>query len=183
MADSLSAAGTFGAIVRWLDEPSWKRAAVFGVAFGFGALCKFSCIAFVGVACLVLLLVRRRNPLQLLIAPATAFATIAAGYAFRLAPFFNGIRGIVALDREGFLSYAEQRESGPGDRRRVVRREGRVAEDHRLRREEGERDQRLRLVENAAREERGDDDQRGDEKAVLHGTWYSRIPFPTISYG
>lgn len=53
---------------------------------------------------------RTRRPfpydLQLAIAPVTAFATIAVGYAFHLAPFFDGIRGIVALDREGFLSYA-----------------------------------------------------------------------------
>ncbi|HEY2093558.1 MAG TPA: glycosyltransferase family 39 protein [Thermoanaerobaculia bacterium] len=135
--DTAAIAGTALALlafVRWLDEPSRKRAAVFGVAFGFGALCKFSCIPFVGIACLVLLMFRRRKrgadvssarprgsaaiaahertrrpfpyDLQLAIAPVTAFATIAVGYAFHLAPFFDGIRGIVALDREGFLSYA-----------------------------------------------------------------------------
>ena len=107
--DTAAMAGTavgLLAFVRWLDEPSWKRAAVFGVAYGFGALCKFSCPLFVAAGCAVLLLFRRRNPLQLLIAPVTAFATIAAGYAFHLGPFFQGMRGIFALDREGFLSYA-----------------------------------------------------------------------------
>jgi hypothetical protein len=94
------------AFVRWLDKPTLARAAVFGVAYGFGALCKFSCLLFVAAGCLVLLLFRRRNPLQLLIAPVTAFATIAVGYAFHLAPFFDGLRGIFALDREGFISYA-----------------------------------------------------------------------------
>ena len=107
--DAAAVAGTavgLLAFVRWLDEPSWKRAAVFGVAYGFGALCKFSCLPFVAAGCAVLLLFRRRNPLQLLIVPVTAFATVALGYAFHLAPFFNGMRGIFALDREGFLSYA-----------------------------------------------------------------------------
>ena len=107
--DTAAVAGTalgLLAFVRWLDEPSWKRAALFGVAYGFGALCKFSCLLFVAAGCAVLLLFRRRNPLQLLIAPLTAFATIAAGYAFHLEPFFVGMRAIFALDREGFLSYA-----------------------------------------------------------------------------
>jgi 4-amino-4-deoxy-L-arabinose transferase-like glycosyltransferase len=107
--DTAAVAGTalgLLAFVRWLDEPSWKHGAVFGVAFGFGALCKFSCIPFVGAGCAVLLVFRRRNPLQLLIAAVTAFATVAVGYGFHLAPFFHGIRGIVELDREGFLSYA-----------------------------------------------------------------------------
>jgi hypothetical protein len=122
------------AFVRWLDQPTLARAAVFGVAYGFGALCKFSCLPFVAAACLVLLLFRKPKRgadvssarprdsaavaahertgrplpyrLQLLIAPITAFATIAAGYAFHLAPFYNGLRGIFALDREGFMSYA-----------------------------------------------------------------------------
>ncbi|HEX7191459.1 MAG TPA: glycosyltransferase family 39 protein [Thermoanaerobaculia bacterium] len=107
--DAAAVAGTalgLLAFVRWLDEPSLARAAVFGVAYGFGALCKFSCLLFVAAACAVLFLYRRRNPLQLLIAPVTALATIAIGYAFHLAPFFHGMRAIFALDREGFLSYA-----------------------------------------------------------------------------
>jgi hypothetical protein len=54
----------------------------------------------------VLLLFRRRNSLHLLIAPVTAFATVAVGYAFHLGPFFHGLRAIISLDREGFLSYA-----------------------------------------------------------------------------
>jgi hypothetical protein len=92
MHDTAAVAGTALALlafVQWLDEPTWKRAAVF-VAAGYA----------------VLLLSRKRNPLQLLIAPVTAFATIAAGYAFHLGPFFHGIRAIFALDREGFRSYA-----------------------------------------------------------------------------
>jgi hypothetical protein len=107
--DTAAVAGTALALlafVQWLDEPTWKRAAVFGAAYGFGALCKFSCLVFVATGCAVLLLSRKRNPLQLLIAPVTAFATIAAGYAFHLGPFFHGLRAIFALDREGFLSYA-----------------------------------------------------------------------------
>ncbi len=107
--DTAAVAGTalgLLAFVRWRDEPSWQRAALFGVAYGFGALCKFSAPLFVAAGCVVLLLFRWRNPLQLVIAPVTAFATIAAGYAFHLAPFFHGMRGILAVDREGFVSFA-----------------------------------------------------------------------------
>lgn len=116
------------AFIRWLDKPSLARAAILGVAYGFAALCKFSCIAFVPAACGAIFVARivhdaalRRGAVRalatILAVPLTASLTIWAGYAFTVgkagkfakfpAPaFFEGIAGILQVDREGFLSYA-----------------------------------------------------------------------------
>jgi 4-amino-4-deoxy-L-arabinose transferase-like glycosyltransferase len=116
------------AFIRWLDAPNLTRAAVLGVAYGFGALCKFSCITFVPAACGAIFAVRlihdaalRRGAVRalatILAVPLTAALTIWAGYAFTFgkteqfgklpAPaFFDGITGILQVDRQGFLSYA-----------------------------------------------------------------------------
>src|SRR5205823_1489384 len=59
--DIAATAGTAFAIlafVRWLQAPSWERAAIFGFAYGASVLCKFSCIAYVPAACVVIALVR-----------------------------------------------------------------------------------------------------------------------------
>lgn len=116
------------AFIRWLDAPGFVRAAVLGVAYGFAALCKFSCIAFVPAACGAIFVVRMAHDAALrrgaaralatiLVVPVAASLTIWTGYAFTVgksgrfarfpAPaFFDGITGILQLDREGFLSYA-----------------------------------------------------------------------------
>jgi hypothetical protein len=116
------------AFVRWLEAPNLARAAVLGVAYGFAVLCKFSCIAFVPAACGAIFIVRlvrdaelRRRAVRalatILAVPAAASLTIWAGYAFTFgeterfgklpAPaFFDGITGILEVDRAGFLSYA-----------------------------------------------------------------------------
>jgi len=46
------------AFVRWLDLPSTPRSIVFGAAYGFAVLCKFSCIGYVPAACLAMYIVR-----------------------------------------------------------------------------------------------------------------------------
>jgi len=116
------------AFIRWLEGPSLARAAVLGLAYGFAALCKFSCIAFVPAACAAIFAVRllhdaavRRGAVRALVTilavPVTAFLTVWAGYAFTVgkagkfagvpAPaFFEGIIGILQVDRAGFTSYA-----------------------------------------------------------------------------
>lgn len=116
------------AFVRWLDAPGFARAAVLGAAYGFAALCKFSCLGFVPAACAAIFAVRIARDAALRRRAATALATILAvpvtaslmiwaGYAFTVgsagrfaqvpAPaFFDGIAGILEVDRAGFLSYA-----------------------------------------------------------------------------
>ncbi len=128
--DIAATAGTAVGLVafaRWLRAPSVARACAVGVAYGFSALCKFSCIAFVPAGCLALFAVqlihdpelRRRAPralATLLVVPLVAFITLWAGYAFSVgkvgdhtvpaAHFFNGMKYLLDLDRQGFLTFA-----------------------------------------------------------------------------
>jgi 4-amino-4-deoxy-L-arabinose transferase-like glycosyltransferase len=78
-----------------------------GAAYGFAILCKFSCIAFVPVACAAILLVRRERPRlrDLAVAAAAAAAVICAGYAFFVGRFFEGLASLYDIDRAGMLSY------------------------------------------------------------------------------
>lgn len=112
------------AFMRWLDAPDWKNASLLGIAYGFAALCKFSCIAFVPAACAAIAVVRLlrrelawRALVTIAAVPLAAFVTIWAGYGFSVgrfgrfahlpAPqFFDGVFGILQVDREGFESYA-----------------------------------------------------------------------------
>ncbi len=92
-------AGTAGvavalfAFARWLRQPNLKTALLFGAAYGFSILCKFSCIPFVALACLAMGIVRllhdaelrRQIPRSLAtLAPAAAatLVVIWAGYGF-----------------------------------------------------------------------------------------------------
>lgn len=129
--DIAAVAGTAVALlafVRWLRAPSLTGAVIVGLALGFGALCKFSCIVFVPAASATLLFVRLFHDqalrakvwkalAELLVVPFVAFATLWAGYLFSIgqvgrfkhvpAPdFFNGMAELLVLEREGFLSYA-----------------------------------------------------------------------------
>lgn len=129
--DTPAVAGTaiaLWAFIRWLDAPGFGRASLLGLAYGFAALCKFSCIAFVPAACAAIFAVRlvhdaalRRGAwralVTILVVPLTGFLTVWAGYAFTVgkegrfarvpAPaFFDGIFGIMEVDRAGFASYA-----------------------------------------------------------------------------
>lgn len=101
------------AFTRWLDEPTVKRAALFGIAFGFSVLCKFSCIGYVPAACAAMYLVRvlrdrdlRQPWIAFPAALVTALATVWIGYAFTMDTFLRGIQGLAAIDREGHFSYA-----------------------------------------------------------------------------
>lgn len=98
------------AFSRWLDERTWKRAALVGVAFGFAVLCKFSCIGYVPAACLAMFIVRR-DPRWRTLGPSLFVALIAAliviwtGYAFTIDKLVSGIQGLVAIDRAGYFSF------------------------------------------------------------------------------
>ena len=83
------------AFTRWLRRPSLKSALLFGAAYGFSILCKFSCIPFVAVACAALVIVRLfhdaelrghlgRAAVTLVPAAATTLLVIWAGYGFRV---------------------------------------------------------------------------------------------------
>jgi 4-amino-4-deoxy-L-arabinose transferase-like glycosyltransferase len=83
---------------RWLRSPDWKRALVFGAAFGFSIDCKFSSIVFVPVACAAIAAIRlicdselRRRLLHALTtmipAAATTLLVIWAGYGFTVHTF------------------------------------------------------------------------------------------------
>jgi len=98
------------AFARWLDEQTAKRAMLFGAAFGFAVLCKFSCIGFVPAACLVMYVVRRDFRWRALVPSffAALLATLLvvwAGYAFTIEPLLAGLRGLAAVNRAGHFGF------------------------------------------------------------------------------
>ncbi len=109
------------AFSRWLEAPDTRRAALFGVAFGLAALCKFSCIGYVPAGCAAMYVVRvlgdrnlRRPWRAIAPAAATAILVVWVGYAFHPAPFFRGIEGLASIDRGGHKAFlfGELRTSG-----------------------------------------------------------------------
>ena len=103
------------AFARWMDNPDVSRAALFGVAFAFATLCKFSLLVYVPAACLAMYIVRairsgvawRRILPSLLIAAAVATAIVGGVYLVIGPRFFMaGIRELIHLDRSNmFVSY------------------------------------------------------------------------------
>jgi hypothetical protein len=72
--------------LRWLDEPTPRRAVLLGIALGIAALTKFSSIPFLGV-CIVPVLAWRARKLrwkQPVLAATVAFVLIWAGYRFEV---------------------------------------------------------------------------------------------------
>lgn len=98
------------AFSRWLGERSLKNAALFGVAYGFAILCKFSCIGFVPAACLAMYLVRRDWRVRTIV-PSFVVALIMSafviwlGYGFTIASFIGGIRQLLEFDRMGHFAF------------------------------------------------------------------------------
>ena len=98
------------AFSRWLGDRTWKSAALFGLAFGFAVLCKFSCIGYVPAACLAMYAVRRDWRWRTL-APAFAIALVVtllviwAGYAFTIDSFVAGIKQLREFDRAGHFTF------------------------------------------------------------------------------
>ena len=98
------------AFARWLDAQSVKNASVFGAAYAFAILCKFSCIGYVPAACLAVYLVRRDFRWRAL-APSffaalmTTLFVVWAGYAFTVTPLIAGIKGLAAIDRGGHFGF------------------------------------------------------------------------------
>lgn len=100
------------AYIRWLDSPTIRRAAIFGVAYGAAILCKFSCIGYIPAACLLMYRVRvmsdkdQRAPWKA-IGPAilATAATIAIGYLFHIERFITGVKGLADINRNGMYSY------------------------------------------------------------------------------
>ena len=94
--DTAATAATAVAIVtflRWLEKRDAKSAALFGLAYGFAILCKFSCIAYVPAACLMIFAVRlidRRATFDrvqtLLVAVPVVCLVVWAGYGFSVRP-------------------------------------------------------------------------------------------------
>ena len=70
---------------RFIEFPTWKRAAFAGAAYGFAINCKLSAIVFVPVAFVAMLLVRRTFPWRKLpLFIAAAIVVCWAGYAFTI---------------------------------------------------------------------------------------------------
>lgn len=107
MAATAGVAVSLLAFSRWLDARTVRAALLFGVAFGFAILCKFSCIGYVPAACLAMSLVRRdwRRMHTFLPAILVTLFVVWAGYAFTIDTFLAGIKGLAAIDRAGSLAF------------------------------------------------------------------------------
>lgn len=87
----------------WLRERTSQRAVIFGLAYGFAILCKFSCIPFVALPCIAIAIVRRRSGApwppgaQVSIALLVAILSVWAGYAFTI-----GRLGDIGLIADGY---------------------------------------------------------------------------------
>lgn len=74
----------FYALLVWLDDPSWRRTLLLGVAIGFGVVCKYSFPMFFAPAMVIMLIARRRFPLaKLLVAGVVAFVVTWAVFGFK----------------------------------------------------------------------------------------------------
>jgi MFS family permease len=98
------------AFSRWLGDRTGKSAALFGLAFGFAVLCKFSCAGYVPAACLAMYLVRRDWRWRTLfpafaIALVTTLLVIWAGYAFTINSLVDGLRQLREFDRAGHFAF------------------------------------------------------------------------------
>jgi 4-amino-4-deoxy-L-arabinose transferase-like glycosyltransferase len=85
------------ALSSWLRNPTPQRAAIAGLAYGFAILCKLSCIAFVPLAWLAILAIRRVSKADLLLAFPIAAMIVWAGYGFSFGNF-----GDLTLIADGF---------------------------------------------------------------------------------
>ena len=123
IAGTAGAAVSLLAFVRWLGAPSLPRAGVFGVAFGFAVLCKFSCIGFVPAACAAITAVRIARGTRLpwrdvlraiLVVLVIAELVIWTGYAFSFERFAYALHRLTQIDEAGHLGFlfGELRERG-----------------------------------------------------------------------
>ncbi|MEO5925792.1 MAG: glycosyltransferase family 39 protein [Bryobacteraceae bacterium] len=70
------------ALIRWLEEPGSRRAALFGAAVALALSVKFSSVLFLGACCVVALFWRRPKLKELAIAAGVLFILLWAGYGF-----------------------------------------------------------------------------------------------------
>jgi hypothetical protein len=97
----------------WVDRPDRRRTILFGVALGLAAVAKFSLLAYLPAAWLVLLAIRKpplatifRYAKPLALAALIGAFVICAAYKFYLAPsFFAGINGVAQHNAAGHNSY------------------------------------------------------------------------------
>jgi 4-amino-4-deoxy-L-arabinose transferase-like glycosyltransferase len=94
------------AFERWLRKPDVLRAILFGTAYGFAILCKFSCIVFVPIVCGAVWFFDRKSIRLMLPAIPATLLTVWAGYGFTTRAFIDGIREILETDMGGFNAYA-----------------------------------------------------------------------------
>jgi 4-amino-4-deoxy-L-arabinose transferase-like glycosyltransferase len=75
---------------RWLRNPDWKRALIFGAAFGFSINCKFSSIVFVPVTCAAIAAIRLIRDAELRARFGRALATMIPAAAMTLIIIWAG---------------------------------------------------------------------------------------------
>ncbi|MGA3099364.1 MAG: phospholipid carrier-dependent glycosyltransferase [Bryobacteraceae bacterium] len=113
MACTAFGALTFLASLWWADHPDRARTVLFGVALGLAAVAKFSLLAYLPAAWLVLLAIHhpsiptmRRYLAPLAVAGLIGAVVICAAYRFTLvSEFFAGIQGLIQHNSTGHMSY------------------------------------------------------------------------------
>lgn len=82
IAGTASFALALYALLEWCDAPTWPGTLLFGLALGFGVLCKYSFLPFFGVAAIITLIVHK-GPLRIgkmLAALLIGFAVVWLGF-------------------------------------------------------------------------------------------------------
>jgi hypothetical protein len=113
MACTAFGALTFLASLWWADHPDRPRTVLFGFALGLAAVAKFSLLAYLPAAWLVLLAIHRppvstmsRYIAPLAVAGLIGGFVICTAYRFTLVPqFFAGIQGLMKHNAAGHYSY------------------------------------------------------------------------------
>jgi 4-amino-4-deoxy-L-arabinose transferase-like glycosyltransferase len=92
MAAAATVAMALYCFARWLDEPSWRRTLLLGIAVGVGLLSKFSFLLFFPVGAVVLLvprLSRVRHAPRLAGAALISFLLVCVAYRFETGRFYE----------------------------------------------------------------------------------------------
>lgn len=123
MALCATVAAALYALIRWLDNPDWKRAVLLGLAVAAGILSKFTFLLFFPIAAaIVVCLSFKRENLPVVVARLRSAALAAAiccfavwvCYWFYVPPLFRGIHEIIEFTRGGWHTYLLGRESERG---------------------------------------------------------------------
>lgn len=105
MAGTAAFALALYVLLRWCDDPSWRRSILLGLAIAFGVCCKYSFLFFFPVTMVIVLVGRRRlAPARLLTAGLVAAIAIWGAFGFSFATIAETNPDAPHMARDGGFS-------------------------------------------------------------------------------